>query len=1476
MTDNPLQTLATLAGSTAGGAQLGAQLGGVPGAAIGGGIGLTLGVASAFLSHKETSPRLQARPNPKAAVWEANPPAQHIIGHDVSCGGKVLYALHKIGSDESEGSKRLDLVIGLSEGPLSIPATQMFLNVHLNGRRYRFVRHTAPNDRDTDPYGRRTSQVAVGRREHWEPNGDETAATDRSGSLLIKGCVRIHMNTLADGTEGWELHNWAAEEPDGWDDGSQGNWQNPWDFATHKLMGISWAHVILNFTEQGIRGNRWSPTKRRTISGITSKPTVSIQVPRGRSLTDEVDANAEVGSNNSAKAALWVLRTMVGLDNQYIDTDYASRAIARCNLSESVDIPSQIGNPPNVDLMPFAMAGVVEETDDPLRILQSLETVWNGSVAFQDGKVALLPGDYSRSAPDVAHVLTHDDLIGDLQMQNTIQSSQRYNSVSMAIQTCRQSIHNGPISIRDQQDTPTRQIDAVAIIEEMHPFAYVNDYYQLQQIAKTRAALHAVRLRGTQVATYYTRERASWRIGDPIKITVVDSGVRVPKDFVITNVLRSGDYMLVFEVEERPATDPWTIAAGAAFDYFTEVEPPLIDRIVVPIPANVTITRSYGTDNDLGDDPVDTITAAVDYPGPGFSSEIEITYVGVNIDGSDVIEMREFPIVPRFDDQGKFIYVIEYRVGASIAMRLRVRHYTEGMLYGEWSDYTDIGTQVVDDAPAPNVTAVASVGGYALNNNDANSVISDNKVASAKIRQVELDSSMAEIADTVVEYSWLFLYQPFIQQGLRQGVVYSLSVNYVNVLGADGAATTLQVETLSLSDVISVDRGIDFTAPAAALDLMVGVAIPAPGITLPAAMVNFGSTDVEQAIGLGADPFTGTGNNKTWDGAILIDGSLVDGGGEAWLRSIRVNIGSGAISVQLSATETGSTSSAGPEFIDSVEASPIFAMFTEAGGSSFLLAGPNAPGNERRDTTEPYSWTVSDAIAVAFFDWINSLGLGEVTLTISSRTSSVAVQYEIEGVVPNGLVVDTNTRIVTGQVDIEGYSVFGWKASAGGASSAIPIHVNVEVPDVARRVFQEAYYASVGGSVGDQPAIPDATDDQKVDFTYRPDNVVDFIPIPTEALPNTWKLNRLWSNVAANATDWAYQGIVRDYSSAPRIAQEAFYLSADGSVGDLPNIAGQSDEQKTDLHYRPDNVIDSVPDPTVDMPNVWRLTRVWSSDVDLTVEWGYSGIAQRFSDPSASARTIFQEAYYAAAQGSVGDLPAIPDATDDQKVDFTYRPDNVVDFIPVPTRALPNTWKLNRLWSNVAANATDWAYQGIAKDFSEAPRVAQETYYASTGGSVGDQPSLDGQTDAQLTNFDYRPVDTDEDIPDPTIAMPDIWKLTRVWSPDVDLALPWDYNGISVRYSGPTGLPPEPSGVGNSAPMSRSIRIYWNDGQYRTEVEIEINEGSTSIPSWQFLKNVFSTGTEVTVGDLSPGDQYRYRLRHINFLTNQAGPWYTP
>ena len=38
----------------------------------------------------------------------------------------------------------------------------------------------------------------------------------------------------------------------------------------------------------------------------------------------------------------------------------------------------------------FGFAGVIEESDNPLRVLQAIETIWNGNVGYQDGKMVLL------------------------------------------------------------------------------------------------------------------------------------------------------------------------------------------------------------------------------------------------------------------------------------------------------------------------------------------------------------------------------------------------------------------------------------------------------------------------------------------------------------------------------------------------------------------------------------------------------------------------------------------------------------------------------------------------------------------------------------------------------------------------------------------------------------------------------------------------------------------------------------------------------------------------------------------------------------------------------------------------------------------------------------------------------------------------------------------------------------------------------
>ena len=57
-------------------------------------------------------------------------------------------------------------------------------------------------------------------------------------------------------------------------------------------------------------------------------------------------------------------------------------------------------------------------------------------------------------------------------------------------------------------------------------------------------------------------------------------------------------------------------------------------------------------------------------------------------------------------------------------------------------------------------------------------------------------------------------------------------------------------------------------------------------------------------------------------------------------------------------------------------------MLSEAGGTSYLVPGPNRPGNAFQDTSEPYSWRV-DFSTTSLKTWVQALGTGNVTLTIA-------------------------------------------------------------------------------------------------------------------------------------------------------------------------------------------------------------------------------------------------------------------------------------------------------------------------------------------------------------------------------------------------------------------------------------------------------------------------------------------------------------
>ena len=129
----------------------------------------------------------------------------------------------------------------------------------------------------------------------------------------------------------------------------------------------------------------------------------------------------------------------------------------------------------------------------------------------------------------------------------------------------------------------------------------------------------------------------------------------------------------------------------------------------------------------------------------------------------------------------------------------------------------------------------------------------------------------------------------------------------------------------------------------------------------------------------------------------------------------------------------------------------------------------------------------------------------------------------------------------------------------------------------------------------------------------------------------------------------------------------------------------------------------SVPNPTVANPNVWRLTRTWSTDAAQITDWEYSGILRE----DKTAITYPQECYvlHAANAGSPLELSAaltVEDTTARKDVDFLpSRPTaNSITYTfsespPNPTANNPNVWRLTRIWSMDENRITDWSYSGI-------------------------------------------------------------------------------------------------------------------------------------------------------------------------------------
>ena len=184
----------------------------------------------------------------------------------------------------------------------------------------------------------------------------------------------------------------------------------------------------------------------------------------------------------------------------------------------------------------------------------------------------------------------------------------------------------------------------------------------------------------------------------------------------------------------------------------------------------------------------------------------------------------------------------------------------------------------------------------------------------------------------------------------------------------------------------------------------------------------------EQSISLGSVPWS---SSSSWSGAVLVDAALVDGGGVAYLRVVRAARG-GRTVLRLSATPTGSPSTAGPGFTAAVRLYAAALTFSVTGGGSITLKGPNHPDNPVRDASEPYYWTPDNA--VAWQSWQQGLGAGIVTLTIRDGAAPAPNQDPTVAIDPLAHDVDGGAAVplaATASDQDGSIASYAWAADVG-------------------------------------------------------------------------------------------------------------------------------------------------------------------------------------------------------------------------------------------------------------------------------------------------------------------------------------------------------------------------------------------------------------------------------------------------------------
>ena len=194
-----------------------------------------------------------------------------------------------------------------------------------------------------------------------------------------------------------------------------------------------------------------------------------------------------------------------------------------------------------------------------------------------------------------------------------------------------------------------------------------------------------------------------------------------------------------------------------------------------------------------------------------------------------------------------------------------------------------------------------------------------------------------------------------------------------------------------------------------------------------------------QTINLGSNPFS-LGDTRQWSGALLIDPSLLEEGGVAYLRFFIWAVFQSPLqhNAQLwtHTDSTGDATPAGPHLTPAWEISAVAITLEEDGGASVTIKGPNHPDNLVQDPDEFYNWDPNAADSAVIIAWFAGLGSGDVTLTLDDGVLQLDAEAPTVAIDPIGTVDEGDTQTLTATLTDGNYDALAylWEVVSGGGT----------------------------------------------------------------------------------------------------------------------------------------------------------------------------------------------------------------------------------------------------------------------------------------------------------------------------------------------------------------------------------------------------------------------------------------------------------